>query len=126
MSERVEHGGIGNPGAALSALNYLDRPRAAVPRISHTMKAQLKNTPATPALSKEDVQKLVSAAVKATLQAELNSGNYEFEITIEDKDVSPLPVIAGFTKRIAELEKALAAKPAAASRFDAVKEGGAK
>lgn len=90
------------------------------------MKAQLKNTPATPALSKEDVQKLVSAAVKATLQAELNSGNYELEITIEDKDVAPLPVIAALTKRVAELEKALAAKPAAASRFDAVKEGGAK
>lgn len=88
------------------------------------MKAQLKNH--SPALSKAEVEKLVGDALKAKLQAELNSGNYEFDITIEDKDVAPLACILALNKRVAELEKALTAKPATPARFDAVKEGGAK
>ncbi len=87
------------------------------------MKAQLKNH--APALSKAEVEKLVAAGIKAALQAELNSGNYEFIITIEDKDVAPLTCILALNKRVAELEKALAAKPAT-QRFDAVQKGGAK
>lgn len=88
------------------------------------MKAQLKNR--APAWSKAEVEKLVSDALKAKLQAELNSGNYEFEITIEDKDVAPLGCILALNKRVAELEKAFAAKSASVVRFDAVKEGGSK
>ena len=95
------------------------------------MKAHLKHTNAT--LSKEAVEKLVSEAIKAKLQAELNSGSYEFDVTIEDKDVKDLPCLVQLVRnykfllgKVGELEKALAAKPAATQRFDAVKEGGAK